>query len=147
MTGKIIQWINHNQTLLQWLGVVSLITFLLTPLLISLIVVRMPEDYFLTQRDHFREMSRKYPPIVRVILHAGKNAAGVVFLLAGLAMLVLPGQGIITILVSLVLIDFPGKRSLELRIIRQKKVLAAINWMRARAGRPVLKLPQGPQER
>jgi len=69
-----------------------------------------------------------------------KNAAGVVFVLAGLAMLVLPGQGILTILIGLTLVNFPGKRSLEKRIVRQEKVCFAINWMRSRAGRPPLKI-------
>ena len=59
----------------------------------------------------------------------------------GLAMLVLPGQGVITILVGITLLNFPGKRRLELRIVRQRPVLLAINWIRARANRPPLVLP------
>ena len=62
-------------------------------------------------------------------------------MLAGIAMLALPGQGILTILVGITLLNFPGKRRLELRIVRQRRVLRAINWMRAKAKRPPLVLP------
>ena len=115
--------------------------FLLTPLAISLLIVRIPEDYFLHGRDHYREMSRGFHPFARGFFHAAKNLAGFVFLCAGLAMLVLPGQGIITILVGLTLVDFPGKRGIELRIISRPKVYSAVNWIRSKAGKPALKVP------
>jgi hypothetical protein len=53
---------------------------------------------------------------------------------------VLPGQGVITILIGLTLVSFPGKRNLERRMIRQKKVLSSVNWVRERAGKPPLRL-------
>ncbi len=62
-------------------------------------------------------------------------------LLAGLAMMVLPGQGIVTVLVALTLLNFPGKRRLELRIIGQRQVYQVVNWIRERAGQPPLILP------
>jgi hypothetical protein len=70
-----------------------------------------------------------------------KNLVGIVFLLAGLAMLVLPGQGALTIVVGLTLLDLPGKRGMALKIVRQRHVLVAINWIRSRARRPPLILP------
>ena len=74
-------------------------------------------------------------------MRAAKNVLGVVLLLAGILMMVLPGQGIITILVALSLLDFPGRRQLETRLVRQPKVRQAINWIRARAGRPPIQPP------
>lgn len=47
-------------------------------------------------------------------------------------MLVLPGQGLLTLLVGVGLLDFPGKRHIELRVVRNHHVLNAINWIRAR---------------
>ena len=67
-----------------------------------------------------------------------KNTAGVVFLTAGVAMLVLPGQGLLTILLGLMLINFPGKRRFELALIRRRPVLKSVNWIRRRAGREPL---------
>jgi hypothetical protein len=147
MAGMIyltLEWIRHHQAFLQLMGVISLATFLITPLAIWFIIIRTPQEYFLHDRDYYREMSMKYRPLVRFLLHVVKNGAGIVFLLAGIAMLVLPGQGVITILVGLTLLDFPGKRTLELKIIRQRKVLSTVNWMRARSGKPPLKVPRKP---
>ncbi len=51
-------------------------------------------------------------------------------------MLVLPGQGLLTILFGLILMDFPRKRQLERRLIKVQPVRAAANWIRQRYGRP-----------
>jgi hypothetical protein len=71
----------------------------------------------------------------------GKNLLGLVFVLAGVAMLVLPGQGILTILIGLMLMNFPGKRGLEQRLVQQPSVWRAINWIRSKAHQPALEMP------
>ncbi len=144
MMEMIIEWARQNQVLLQYLGVASFVTFLITPLAVWFLILRIPVDYFLPEGDRSADAFRESHPAIRLFILAVKNAAGIVFLLAGLAMLVLPGQGIVTILVGLTLLNFPGKRSLELRIIRQKKVLSAVNWIRSRSGKPGLKVPERP---
>ena len=68
----------------------------------------------------------------------GKNALGVVFVLAGVAMILLPGQGVLTILLGIMLTEFPGKYRFERWLVRRRAVLGAINWLRERAGRPPL---------
>jgi UPF0716 family protein affecting phage T7 exclusion len=70
-----------------------------------------------------------------------KNLCGTVLVLAGVAMLVLPGQGILTIVVGLLLIDFPGKFALEQKLVRRSSVLSAMNWIRTKAHRAPLKPP------
>jgi hypothetical protein len=60
-----------------------------------------------------------------------------------MVLLLLPGQGILTLLIGISLLDFPGKRQLEKRIARERHVLKAINWIRAKAGRPPLEVPPG----
>jgi len=57
-------------------------------------------------------------------------------------MLLLPGQGIITILIGIMMLNFPGKFTLEQRIVQQPNVLRAVNWMRTKADRPVLEVPK-----
>jgi hypothetical protein len=46
----------------------------------------------------------------------------------------------LTILVSLVLLDFPGKRGFVRRLVARPKVGAALNVIRRRAGAPPLLL-------
>jgi hypothetical protein len=60
------------------------------------------------------------------------NAAGSLFIVAGIAMLVLPGQGVITIVVGLLLIDFPGKFRLERWLARRRPLMRGITWIRSR---------------
>jgi len=143
----IFEWLVCYRIQLQYLGAVSLLAVIITPVVVSILVVRIPTDYFLYERDHFTEFSKGRHPLVRMLFAAVKNAAGILFFLAGAAMLVLPGQGIITILIGLTLIDFPGKRSLERKIVSQQKVLSAINWMRAKAGKPHLRTSGGEPDR
>jgi hypothetical protein len=43
-----------------------------------------------------------------------------------------PGPGVLTILLGLIMLDIPGKRPLEVKIIQRPAVLSAINNLRAR---------------
>lgn len=141
----VLDWIRANQTLVR-------LVVLLTPMvalaylgLMGLVVVRMSPDYFIS-REPGKESWRLRHPVARVLGHAVKNLLGVVFLVAGAAMLFLPGQGVLTILVALGLLDFPGKRRLERSIVRRPSVHRAINAIRARAGRPPLIVPGREEE-
>ncbi len=76
------------------------------------------------------------------MLLIGKNALGYIFVVAGFIMLVLPGQGIFTILIGIMLLNFPGKYRLEQWIVARRPVLRSINWLRRRAGRAPLVLDE-----
>jgi hypothetical protein len=52
----------------------------------------------------------------------------------------IPGQGVLTMIVGLTLLDFPGKRGLECRLIGRPRILRTINRLRARFGRPPLEM-------
>ncbi len=69
------------------------------------------------------------------LIECAKILLGVLLLSAGIAMLVLPGQGLITILVGLSLIPFPGKRRLELFLLSRKEVRSSLNWIRIKANK------------
>jgi len=137
-----LAWINEHQHLVFWLAGISAVTFFGTLIAIPLLVVRMPQDYFLEERPP-PESWRAQHRAVHMTLRALKDLLGVLLVLAGivLAMPLVPGQGILTILIGLSLLDFPGKRRLELRLAGLRTVLAAINWIRARADRPPLRMP------
>ena len=76
------------------------------------------------------------------MLMIGKNALGFILVVAGIIMLVLPGQGVFTILIGIMLLNFPGKYRLERWIVARRPVLRSINWLRRRAGRAPL-VPDG----
>ena len=128
-----------HETLLAGLALVSLFTFVVTLLVIPILILYIPENYFLHRR---RKAARKNLPFPgwRLLLILFKNFLGILFVLAGMAMLVLPGQGLLTILIGLMCLDFPGKYKLEQRIVRQPRVRTSINWIRARAKRPPVRV-------
>ena len=129
----------RHEALVWWIGSLSLFTFVAVLVLIPLIVVRLPCDYFSGKRRTPAPWPERHPA-VRLALLVGKTTAGVLFIVAGMAMLFLPGQGVLTILIGLTLLNFPGKFALERRIVGLPPVIRSINWIRGRTGRESLLL-------
>jgi hypothetical protein len=97
--------------------------------------------------DHFRSAGRAglwhdRPPVVRALGLAMKNVAGAALLVLGALMALpgIPGQGILTMIIGLTLVDFPGKVRLERRLISRPSVLSRLNRLRARFHRAALQL-------
>ena len=120
--------------MLLMLSIISAVLFVGTLIVIPIILVRLPEDYFDVRVR--RTWMQDHHPVLRIVGRVFKNIVGFVFLVAGISMLVLPGQGVLTILIGLSLLDFPGKQRLQARIIGQHTVLHAVNSLRARFGKP-----------
>jgi len=114
------------------LSVVLLIgSLLMAPWLLS----RLPADYF--QNPHHRPLESLIAyPLLRWPLLVMKNFFGLLLFFAGLSMLVLPGQGLLTLVVALILVDFPGKFRLKRSFIEHPKVGEWINRLRERRGKP-----------
>lgn len=127
-----------------WLSVASAVMFVGSLLLIPFLCVRMGDDYFMPHRDKDETLAGRHP-VLRWTGLILKNLVGLVLLLAGIAMLVLPGQGLLTMVMGIMMMNLPGKRKLELRLIRLPGVLRVINHLRARAHRPPLELPEAPK--
>ncbi len=134
-----IQWIQIHEMALLWLTAVSVITFVGSLIVVPFLVVRIPADYFAGKEGHGKSWAN-YHPVIRGILLTGKNMLGYILIAAGLAMLVLPGQGTLTILIGILLVDFPGKYRLERWVVTRGPVLQSINWLRQRAGHAPLVL-------
>jgi hypothetical protein len=134
------QWIPVD--VLIGLTVASAIGFIGSLIAIPLILVRLPADYFDTRTP--RHWMKDHHPALRLMGLVAKNVMGIVFLLAGFAMLFLPGQGVLTMLIGISLMDFPGKRALEARMVGQPTLLGVINSMRQKFGKPPLTLAPGP---
>lgn len=122
--------------LLIWFAVSSGVMFVGTLIAIPIILMRLPADYFDIRKP--RPWMENHHPILRLVGHIVKNVVGAIFLFAGFLMLFLPGQGVLTMLIGLSLIEFPGKRRLEAKIVGQSAVLSTINAMRAKFDKPPL---------
>jgi hypothetical protein len=61
--------------------------------------------------------------------------------LAGIVMLLIPGQGLLTILIGIALMDFPKKQAFLRRVVARQWVLRSINRIRGRFGRAPLRAP------
>lgn len=113
----------------------SAVMFLFSLLALPWFLGKIPADYFVRQRvSHTWKVLLQPHAIVR-------NVLGLPIVLAGIAMLVLPGQGILTIIVGLGVMQFPGKFEAERWVVRRPGVLQAINWMREKSGHVPLEQP------
>jgi ABC-type Fe3+ transport system permease subunit len=118
---------------------VSIAVLVLCTVGVVIVLVRLPQDYFLQRRGPLIDRLRRNSWGKNLLL-VGKNLLGVVLVLAGVLMLVLPGQGIITVLAGLVLLDYPRKHEVERKIVSRKPVRRAINWLRERFSTPPLRV-------
>ena len=99
---------------------------------IVIVLVKIPANYFSSHyREDFLPGSSWAVRWGAVIL---KNAIGFFLVLLGLVLSLpgVPGQGLLTILLGLVLMDIPGKRPIEAKIIKRPAILSAANRLRAR---------------
>jgi len=114
-------WIVTGSALLTLTGIAAI------PYMIS----HIPEDYF-THHGRHRIGQGTRGPLLQFTIVSLKNLLGILMLLAGIIMLFGPGPGLITILFSLMIIDFPGKYRMECWIINRPLVLHQINAMRVK---------------
>ncbi len=128
----------------QWgylLAGLSAATLIGSAIVIPWLITRIPQDYFTDEKRHQSRL-HAYHPVVYFTILVIKNLFGLLFFLAGLAMLVLPGQGLLTMLVGLLMMNFPGKFRFERWLIQQDSVFKSINWVRRRGNQPPLLRPR-----
>ncbi len=142
-----IEWL--TQTLAAWhltwhdviIGVlISVVTFVGSLAVVTLVLVKLPPNYF--HSSHAREFLTDRHRAIRWMGIAVKNLLGLVLVVLGIIMSLpgVPGQGILTILLGIMLLDFPGKRALELKLVSRPKVLQTINQLRRKFDKPPLVL-------
>jgi len=104
-------------------------------------LLRLPDDYFVSTKRPLPLAG--HPAPVRVAARIGRNLAGLALVILGVVLSLpgVPGQGILTILLGIILLDFPGKRRVERGIVRRGFVHRAINRLRSRFGRPPILVP------
>ena len=117
--------------------VVSAVTLIAGALAAPVLLARLPEDYFVQERSVPPPGPR---PLGQDALFALRSVLGALLILVGIAMLVLPGQGVLTIVAGLSLLRFPGKRRLQRRLLRLPGIHALVGAIRRGAGKPPLQL-------
>ncbi|MBL7067394.1 MAG: hypothetical protein ISS29_05995 [Candidatus Marinimicrobia bacterium] len=132
------EFIRAHRPLFIWLASLSALTFLGTILMIPVLIIRMLPDFFDPEQRAIY-LQRRHP-VMRFILVLLKNILGLLFFFSGFVMLFMLGQGLLTMLIGLSLINFPGKRNLERYIIQHPRVLPVINSLRKKAGKEPLRL-------
>jgi hypothetical protein len=125
--------------LIWWLVAASLVIVAASIVVVPMLLIRVPADYFSYEVRHHAPWANQHP-VVRGVILIVKNVVGFVLVFFGVGMLVLPGQGMLTVLVGLMLLDFPGKYHLERWVVRRPAIARSINWLRRRAGRGPLVL-------
>jgi archaellum biogenesis protein FlaJ (TadC family) len=122
---------------LKYAGLISLITFFGTILLMGVLILMIPTDYFSNPKRRKSFLITKRP-LLGVILLIVKNLIGLIFLIVGFLLLFIPGQGILTIMIGIILMNFPGKYRLERKLVQRPGVLQGINKIRKKFNRPLL---------
>ena len=133
-----LDWLTQH---VWWLTGFSALLFVVGLPVAALVVVRMPADYFVVRQKSAAADGRR--TTLRVLRRLMKNMLGMLLLVAGVLMSLplVPGPGLLLILIGVSLTDFPGKRALELRIVRNPLVLRPVNGLRTTCGRQPLQLP------
>lgn len=122
--------------MLQVLALVSLVMFFGSLVAVPWLVGRLPADYFLRHWQRV-DNQRSRHPVGRLLIPLLRNVLGGLLLLAGVAMLVLPGQGLLTMVIGLCLMDFPGKRKVLDWLVAHPAVQQGLNWIRRKRGKEV----------
>ena len=133
MFDSLLQTVQTHENLVFWSVFISAITFVGTLLIVPTLVCRIPVDYF----NHTRREPTawaEHHPVIRMVLLLAKNLLGYVVILMGIVMLVLPGQGLLTIIIGLMLINFPGKYRFERWLVSRRPILKSANWLRKKSG-------------
>ena len=130
-------WFSAHETLLFWVGIGSALMLIGSIAALPWLVGRIPVDYF---NHHHAPVAPPLQghPMLRFTIHLLRNLVGIVLIIAGFLMLFLPGQGLLTLLLGIMMCHFPGKYRLEQWFIHQPGILKGLNWFRQRGGHPPL---------
>ncbi len=113
---------------IKWIGVVSSACFITSLIVLPWFICRLEEDYFLHLHDR---------PQPAFFLRWLRYFLGSTLVVAGILMLFLPGQGVLTMVLGLNFLDFPGKRKAVDGLLARKSLQKALNWIRLKGNRNV----------
>ena len=141
--SETLAWIEHHVGLTIALAVAWVVVLIVSAWAVRWFLISIPSDYFTKPHVRF-ELWKNLHPVLRWTVLLLKNLVGLALALAGIVMLFTPGQGILSVLLGLSLLDIPGKRAVERKIVQRPAILHFINAMRAHAGKdPLTFAPRG----
>ncbi|MCS7017198.1 MAG: hypothetical protein NZM42_13920 [Gemmatales bacterium] len=122
--------------------VVFVVSFVVSLALATWVILRLPTDYFRDSAARNNSGNQRWHTLLVVGL--ARNVLGLILVAVGIFLSLpgIPGQGFLTIVLGLMLMQFPGKRYLEKRFLGQPRVLELLNRIRQRYQRPPLLPPQ-----
>ena len=135
--NSLIEIFNLYKNLIFWFGSISLFVFIFSLISIKWLVALIPEDYFINKKDSKIKNNSLVAWYFFLIL---RNLVGYSLILGGIVMLVLPGQGLFTIIIGLILSKYPGKYYIEKKFIAIPSILKSINWLRKKSNKPPIKI-------
>ena len=121
-------------------ALIFLVSFFANLGIVSLILVKLPADHFSKNRKtKFWAGPRPWLHAAKVI---GKNIGGVLLVALGVVLSLpgVPGQGLLTVLLGIMLLDFPGRHRLEQKLLSKPSIVSTINQLRGRFGKKPLEL-------
>ena len=138
LTLEEFRTVPNGHRILWTLGIFSAVSFVGSIIAIPIVVARLPVDHFVAPHEAADWVESDLRRRLWLVL---KNVLGLLLVVGGLMMLVLPGQGLLTILLGVALTDFPGKWRMMRALARRPGIMKALNWMRERAEKPPLLAP------
>jgi uncharacterized membrane protein YbaN (DUF454 family) len=130
---------------LTWRGVligalIFLGTFFINLAIVSFILVKIPADHF--SKSHKTKFWSGSNPALHAAKFIGKNILGILLVALGIVLSLpgVPGQGLLTVLLGIMLMDFPGKHRLEQKLLSRPAIVNTINRLRKRFGKRPLEL-------
>ena len=135
-----IEFFLAYSSILPLIGAVSASIFVISLASLPWLAAIIPEDYFLYDKRKSSLWLSNTQPIFRIFFILIKNLLGLILLAGGFLMLFIPGQGLLTIFMGLILIDYPKKYAFEKKLVKISAVLNGLNWLRKKANKPPLKV-------
>lgn len=134
-----LAFFDTHEAFFFWSTLIGLVGLMGSLIVVPWILIKLPPDYF------FAEKRKKCPwghcpPMIRSLLLIIKNILGAMLILSGIIMLFIPGQGMLTMMAGIVLMDFPYKYKIMRKIIKNSKILRFINKLRKKANQESFKV-------
>ncbi len=121
---------------IAWILLITVVSVIISYAGIVVGMIKIPADYF--SSSYVKKLNADQHFSVRWGALIIKNLIGFLLIISGIVMIFTPGPGVPTILLGLIMMDIPGKRPLEARLIKRPMVLSAVNDLRARYNKPPL---------
>lgn len=110
------------------IGFASFILLVISLVISILVMTQLPADYWLV----YQQQQQDTTPIMLKLI---RNTLGLVLLVIGLLLLILPGQGLVTILVALMISDLPFKHRFIAKLVANPGVQKGLNTVRKWRGK------------